>query len=163
MAKKKITNNNSDVKDYRYKNSKRKNIPSAGLTAQGEIKEVPKIHYAYDPHLHPSLRFDSSGQSDKLPELLAAVQKRALNNDELKILQEALKNREPWLEWTGKREKKFFEVDPVALHIHERISPQAIIKILKREDAQRDLFADPQLEYNKAIKFYEHDVDWLTE
>ncbi|MCL6495833.1 MAG: site-specific DNA-methyltransferase, partial [Ignavibacterium sp.] len=48
------------------------------------------------------------------------------------------------------------------LHIHERISPQAIIKILKREDAQRDLFADPQLEYNKAIKFYEHDVDWTN-
>lgn len=160
MAKKKNTNNNSEVKDYRYKNSKRKNIPSAGLTSQGLIKEVPKIHYAYDPHLHPSLRFDSTGQSDKLPELLAAAQKRALNDDELKILQEALKNREPWLEWTGKREKKYFEVEPVALHIHERISPQAIIKILKREDAQRDLFADPQLEYNKAIKFYEHDVDW---
>jgi adenine-specific DNA-methyltransferase len=160
MAKKKSPSNNSQVKDYRYKNSKRKNIPSAGLTSQGVIKEVPKIQFAYDPHLHPSLRFDPSGQSDKLPELLAAAQKRALNKDELKILQEALKNREPWLEWTGKREKKFFEVDPVALHIHERISPQAIIKILKREDAQRDLFADPQLEYNKAIKFYEYDVDW---
>lgn len=162
MAKSKKTNNSSEVKDYRYKSSKRKNIPSAGLTAQGEIKEVPKIQYAYDPHLHPALRFDSTGQTDKVPELLAEAKRRPLNDEELKILFDAIRNREPWLEWTGKREKKFFEVDPVALHIHERISPQAIIKILKREDAQRDLFADPQLEYNKAIKFYEHDVDWTN-
>lgn len=162
MAKSKKTNNSSEVKDYRYKNSKRKNIPSAGLTAQGEIKEVPKIQYSYDPHLHPALRFDATGQTDRLPELLAEAKRRPLNDDELKILYDAIRNREPWLEWSGKREKKSFEVDPVALHIHERISPQAIIKILKREDAQRDLFADPQLEYNKAIKFYEHDVDWTN-
>ena len=162
MAKSKKTNNSSEVKDYRYKNSKRKNIPSAGLTAQGEIKEVPKIQYSYDPHLHPALRFDATGQTDRLPELLAEAKRRPLNDDELKILYDAIRNREPWLEWSGKREKKSFEVDPVALHIHERISPQAIIKILKREDAQRDLFADPQLEYNKAIKFYEHDVDWAN-
>jgi len=162
MAKSKKTNNSSEVKDYRYKNSKRKNIPSAGLTAQGEIKEVPKIQYSYDPHLHPTLRFDATGQTDKLSELLAEAKRRPLNDDELKILYDSIRNREPWLEWSGKREKKSFEVDPVALHIHERISPQAIIKILKREDAQRDLFADPQLEYNKAIKFYEHDVDWAN-
>lgn len=162
MAKKKVSKENGEVKDYRHKNSKRKNIPSAGIDSHGKIKEEPKIQYEYNPHLYPTLRFDDSGKADKLPELLATAQKRALNEDELAILAEALKKNEPWLEWTGKREKKFFEVDPVALHIHERISPQAIIKILKREDAQRDLFADPQLEYNKAIKFYEHDVDWAN-
>ncbi|MDW8223940.1 MAG: hypothetical protein RMJ82_13430, partial [Gemmatales bacterium] len=55
-----------------------------------------------------------------------------------------------------------FEVDPVALHIHERISTQAILKVAAREDACRDLFADPQLEYQKAVQFYQHDVDWAN-
>jgi adenine-specific DNA-methyltransferase len=52
------------------------------------------------------------------------------------------------LEWAGKREKKGFEVEPVALHIHERISAQAILKVAARESMQRDLFADPQLDYH---------------
>jgi len=76
------------------------------------------------------------------------------------LLANALRTQEPWLEWSGKREKKSFEVDPVALHIHERISAQAILKIIAREDVQRSLFADPQLEYQKAVQFYQHDVDW---
>jgi len=39
------------VKDYRHKGAKRKNIPPAGLAAQGEIREKPKIEYSYSPHL----------------------------------------------------------------------------------------------------------------
>lgn len=165
--KKKITKktnsvDDSSIQDYRYKNSTRKNIPSAGLAAQGIIKDVPKIKYEYDPHLPPVLRFSSDGSPDKLPELLEIAKNRPLNDNEIDILTEAIKKHEPWLEWTTKREKKSFEVDPVALHIHERISAQAIIKILSRQDAQRDLFADPQLEYNKAVKFYEYDVEWAN-
>jgi adenine-specific DNA-methyltransferase len=50
----------------------------------------------------------------------------------------------------------------VALHIPERISTQAILKVAAREDVQRDLFADPELEYKQAIQFYQHDVDWAN-
>ncbi|MBN1104159.1 MAG: site-specific DNA-methyltransferase, partial [Deltaproteobacteria bacterium] len=85
---------------------------------------------------------------------------RPLTSEEAEILAKALRKHEPWLEWAGKQEKKSFEVDPVALHIHERISAQAILKVLAREDVQRSLFADPQLEYRKAVQFYQHDVDW---
>lgn len=60
------------------------------------------------------------------------------------------------------REKKGFEVDPVALHIHERISKQAILKVAAREDVPRDLFADPQLDYPEAVRFYQCDVDWAN-
>jgi len=38
------------------------------------------------------------------------------------------------LEWAGKREARSFAVDPVALHIHERVSAQAILKVAARED-----------------------------
>jgi len=54
------------------------------------------------------------------------------------------------------------KVDPVALHIHERISAQAILRVAAREDVQRDLFADPQQSYHEAVQFYQHDIDWTN-
>ena len=51
-------------------------------------------------------------------------------------------------------------MDPVALHIHERVSAQAILKVAAREDVNCSLFADPEQEYNEAVQFYKHDVGW---
>lgn len=140
----------------------RKNIPPAGLASQGKVAEQPSTRYFYDPHLPPVLRFDETGQSDRLPELLEKARRESLTEDEAELLAEALRNRQPWLEWTGKREKRWFDVDPVALHIHERVSAQAIIKLAQRKPLQPSLFADPELEYRKAVQFYEHDIDWTN-
>jgi len=154
----------AEIADYRH-DAKRKNNPPAGLAAQGVMEGPPKVEYAYNPHLPPCLRFDDSGTTDKLPELLATAKKRALSDEEARTLAEALRRHEPWLEWSGKQERKGVAVDPVALHIHERISAQAILKIAAREDT-RDmlpgLFADPQLEYREAVQFYQHNVDWAN-
>jgi adenine-specific DNA-methyltransferase len=163
MARKKSSGKKSpeaSVLEYRHEEAKRKNIPPAGLAAQGVLKEKPKIKYTYDPHRPPVLRFDPKGQADQIPELLQIAKTRPLTPDEAQLLAEALRIHEPWLEWAGKQEKRGFEVDPVALHIHERIATQAILKVIAREDVQRNLFADPQLEYHKAVQFYQHDVDW---
>jgi adenine-specific DNA-methyltransferase len=146
------------VTDYRHK-AKRKHIPPAGLAAQGQIKQTPKLQFAYNPHLPPVLRFDPTGKADQLPEPIRQATVRPLSLQEARLLADALRNHEPWLEWAGKREKKGFQVEPVALHIHERISAEAILKVAARQDVQRDLFADPQLEYQKAVQFYEHAVD----
>ena len=151
----------SPVADYRHA-AKRKNLPPAGLAASGEIKETPKLQFAYNAHLPPRLRADPTGKADALPELLREATTRKLSKDEAKLVAEALRRHEPWLEWSGKQEKKAFEVEPVALHIHERISAQAILKVAAREDVQRDMFADPQLSYQQAVQFYEHDVDWAN-
>ena len=86
----------------------------------------------------------------------------ALSAEEAGLLAEALRRHEPWLEWSGKRERPWFEVDPVALHMHARVSTQAVLRVLARQDVQRDLFADPQLDYAKAVQFYRHDVDWAN-
>jgi adenine-specific DNA-methyltransferase len=161
MARKKTTASESQVSDYRHA-EKRKNIPPAGLAAQGRVKETPKARYAYDPHLPPVLRFDSSGKEDGLPSLLETARQRPLTADEAQMLAEALRNRQPWLEWAGKREKAWFEVDPVALHIHERVSAQAILKLAQRQPLQRALFADPELDYRQAVQFYQHDMDWAN-
>jgi adenine-specific DNA-methyltransferase len=155
-------NTGDSVTSIKYP-AKRKNIPPAGLEAQGVLQEAPKIRYEYNPHLPPVLRSATdTTEADKLPELLATARQRALSAAEAKVLADALRRHEPWLEWSGKREKPWFEVEPVALHMHERISTHAILRVLAREDVERDLFADPQQDYAKAVQFYQHDVDWAN-
>ena len=149
------------ITDYRHE-ATRKNIPPAALAAQGRVREAPRQRYYYDPHLPPALRFDGTGESDRLPELLENATRRKLTGEEARTLADALRNHEPWLEWAGKREKKYFEVDPVALHVHERVSAQAAVRIAARQDVQRSLWADPEQEYHEAVQFYQHDVDWAN-
>ena len=153
--------NGIEVADYRHDDT-RKNIPPAKIAAEGRIPHVPKITYSYSPRFDPALRFDGTGGADALPELLATARQRALTDDEARALAEALRAHEPWLEWAGKRESKAIDVDPVALHIHERVSAQAILKVAARQDVTRDLFADPQQEYRQAVQFYQHDIDWTN-
>jgi len=148
------------VADYRHPEATRKNNPPAKIAAEGHVPLLPKAEYSYSPRLAPVLRFDPTGAADELPELLAEATRRPLNEAEAWALAEALRKHEPWLEWAGKREAKSFAVDPVALHIHERVSAQAILKVAAREDVNRSLFADPEQEYNEAVQFYKHDVDW---
>ena len=90
------------------------------------------------------------------------AQQRVLTAEEAKTLfaADALRHYDgPWLEWAGKQETKSFTVDLVALHIHERVSAKAILKVAERQNVQRELFADPQQDYSKAVDFYQHDVE----
>ena len=162
MPRKKRTPQQKEVQDYRHDTATRKNNPPAGIAAQGKIRETPKQEYAYNPHLPPNLRSDPNGDADKLPELLQIAQQRVLSADEAKTLADALRHHNPWLEWAGKQETKSFAVDPVALHIHERVSAKAILKVAERQNVQRELFADPQQAYGEAVDFYQHDVDWAN-
>ena len=148
------------VTDYRY-DATRKNNPPAALASQGRVQETRMQRYFYDPHLSPMLRFDETGQADRLNELLDTAKHRPLTDKEAGLLEGAIRRTDPWLEWTGKREGgSWFEVEPVALHIHDRVSAQAAIRIAARQNVQRGLWADPQLDYHKAVQFYKHDVDW---
>ena len=162
MPRKKRTTQQKEVQDYRHDTATRKNNPPAGIAAQGKINETPKQEYAYNPHLPPNLRSDPNGDADKFPELLQIAQQRPLSAGEAKTLADALRHHNPWLEWAGKQETKSFTVDPVALHIHERVSAKAILKVAERQNVQRELFADPQQAYGEAVDFYQHDVDWAN-
>ncbi len=166
MAKKKAPTNvdRLNVEDYRHAGVKRKNNPPAKIAAEGSVPVMAKIQYSYSPRRPPSLRFDETGSCDKLTELLELSTKRPLTVDEARLLALALGNQQPWLEWAGKREAemKGFAVDPVALHIHERISSQAILKVAARQDVERSLFSDPEQEYHDAVQFYKHDIDWTN-
>ena len=164
MARKKNGGSKTEVTDYRHKQAKRKNNPPAKIAGEGTVPAVPKAVYEYNPHLPPVLRFDVEGKPDKLPELLAEARRRKLTAEEVQLLADALRRQEPWLEWAGKRETaaKKLTVDPVALHIHERVSAQAILKIARRQDVARMLFGDPEQAYHEAVQFYRHDVDWTN-
>jgi len=150
------------VEDYRHEGAKRPNNPPAAIAAEGRTPPAPKLTYAYSPRLDPVLRFDASGKADALPPLLEKATREPLTREEAALLAEALRKHEPWLEWAGKRELPGFAVDPVALHIHERVSTQAILRAAARQDITRDLFADPKLDYAQAVRFYQHDVDWAN-
>ena len=103
--------------------AKRKNIPPAGLEAHGVVRESPTVQYTFNPHLPPVLRSSPEpATTDRLPALLATARQRALTAEEADVLATALRRHEPWLEWAGKREKPWFEVEPIALHMHERVS-----------------------------------------
>ncbi len=77
-------------------------------------------------------------------------------------------HRDPQLVWAGKAEHTSFEVDTVSLHIHERVSAQAVINAVRRngyraaQPQQLAMFADPQLPLDQAVEFYQHDVDWAN-
>jgi len=106
-------NHDDTVKSVRH-DAKRKNIPPAGIEAQGRLQEAPRLRPEYNPHLPPRLRFsDDPAQADHLPALLQTARERALNADEVQVLAEALRRHEPWLEWSGKRERPWFEVEPL--------------------------------------------------
>ncbi len=94
--------------------------------------------------------------------LLEEAGKRPLTPEEQSVLAEALRNHQPWLEWAGKKEQQACVVDPVALHIHERVAAKAILATAARQDIPRSLFADPEQEYREAVQFYQHEVDWAN-
>ena len=153
------------IDDYRHETEKRVNIPPAQIASEGTVPPVPKLKYSYSPRRSPVLRFDPTGESDALFDLLQDAKRRPLADGEVHRLSDALRTHEPWLEWAGKQEadrRGFFEVDPVVLHIHERVSAQAILKIAARQDVERNLFGDPEMAYHEAVQFYRHDVEWTN-
>lgn len=169
MAKKKKSVSSDGLPptaDYRHA-AKRTNIPSATMASEGDIPKTKRVKYAYSPHLDPVLRFDPTGNSDKVKELVEKVaRKESLTAVEIEVLRGIAEHwSKPWLEWANKQEEHDrgqFSVDPVALHIHERISAQAIIRNALREDAERSLFGNPEQAYSEAVQFYKHDVDWAN-
>jgi adenine-specific DNA-methyltransferase len=158
----KAASSEAPVKDYRHGKATRLNNPPAGLTGQQPTEVAERAQTVYDPHKPPVLRFDATGAADKITELLAEAQTRKLTREEIAFLESALAQHQPWLEWSGKAQQSRVAIDDVALHMHERVSAQAILKAVQRDDIQKGLFADPELPVHEALKFYQHSVDWAN-
>ena len=68
------------VTDYRFPEATRKNNPPAKIAAEGFVPLVPKAEYTYSPRRSPELRFDPTGRTDGLPELLTMARQRKSTN-----------------------------------------------------------------------------------
>jgi adenine-specific DNA-methyltransferase len=155
------------VRAHQHADHQRPVIPDAGVTA-GDMPKAKKQDYAYSPHLDPVLRSDPSGAADLVAGIVAKVEGGlTLSDDEKRILRSVARAYEqPWVEWAGKSEeeaKKAQRVDDVYLHIHERISAQAIINAVRRDDdKQPDFFAKNKSEKDKQVQYYRHSMGWTN-
>ncbi|MDB9856219.1 site-specific DNA-methyltransferase [Planktomarina temperata] len=156
------------VVSYRHSET-RVNNPEVGMVHSNTDPDGARSAWAYDPHLDPSLNFDSArGAIETLIDDALASDDPGLMKD---ALAELKRLQQPYLNWTGKAEKTSFEVDTVSLHVHERVDPATILanaaKRLKGQDAssqwrQADLFAAPfeNLPLRQALDFYSHEKGW---
>jgi len=145
---------------HRHADATRKNLPPAGGDAQQEVGHEAEIVYKFDPHRSPELRFN--GQIGRLKDLLVKATQEKLSKEEAAEFAKLIESEQPWLEWAGKQENPNFSVDPVALHIHERVSAEAILRAIRREDIQRDMFLASQLSPRDAKAYYQHDEAWTN-
>ena len=172
MAKK-IKDTSTEVLSYRH-SDRRKNNPEVGIVSPDTDPDQPKTTYSYDPHIDPTLLFDSNRfQVEKLID-------DALASGDPAVMQQALeqlkRQQAPYLNWAGKAEKTSFDVDTVSLHVHERIDPASILsavrKSIKKETKSKNqapigqlgLFNAPfeNLPLRDAIDFYKHDRGWAN-
>ena len=68
----------------------------------------------------------------------------------------------PELVWAGKAEEAELTVEAPSIHVHERLSTDAILKAARQENAQIALFADPGLDRATQVEFYEHEMGWAN-
>jgi adenine-specific DNA-methyltransferase len=151
---------------YYLHGNKRLNNPQVGLVTPHTDAKEERASYGYDPHIAPSLQFDSARArverlidetlDDGSPEVLRAA------------LEELKRASGAFLEWTGKAERTSFEVPTVSLHVHERLDPATIIEAARRHEAiapiQGDLFESPFIEapFREEVEFYKHERGWAN-
>lgn len=70
---------------------------------------------------------------------------------------------DPQLVWAGKTEQQDIAVEAPSIHVHERLSTEAIMKAAPRENAQIALFVDPGLDRATQVAFYEHEMGWAQQ
>jgi len=67
---------------------------------------------------------------------------------------------DPQLVWAGKAERENVEVPAPSIHVHEELSAQKIIGSVRRQRLQGSLFDIDDLDLDKAVEFYQHDMQW---
>jgi adenine-specific DNA-methyltransferase len=69
---------------------------------------------------------------------------------------------DPQLVWAGKAERTSFEVEAPSIHVHERLSTEAILRAVQKEPPQPALFGDEEMDRSKAVEFYRHEQGWVN-
>jgi adenine-specific DNA-methyltransferase len=165
------SNEEPSILSYRH-GDKRKNNPQVGLVNEANDPATPKTEWKYDPHIDPSLAFDSSRAyvENLIDDALASG-----DLDAMRTALESLKRADsPYLNWAGKAERSSFDIDTVSLHVHERVDPMSILAAVRKQmkestvkkttGMQAGLFEAPfeNLPLRDAIDFYKHERGWAN-
>lgn len=168
MARGKQTNQGQEAQSYYHPESNNPLRPDVGTQAQFRNKKPPAT-YRYDSSLSPALDWDSNPTREEAESLIRQVLE-AGSLEEAKSAAAKLKVlSQPFLNWTGKAERRSFDVPTLPLFVHERLSTQAIIQTLKghkRGGDQLDLFnlfGDAQYSVtDQILKAYEYRDEWVN-
>lgn len=164
-------NNESEILSYRHLD-KRVNNPEVGMVTPFTDPDAGKTRWKYDPHIDPSLQFDSqrAWTENLIDDALASN-----DPEQMKQALEALKKAQsPYLNWAGKAEHTSFSVDTVSLHVHERVDPASILAAVRKRMGKEEkskgkvkalqpgLFDAPfeNLPLRDALDFYKHEKGW---
>ena len=180
-----------EVANYDHTEPKALVRPEIGTQAHFKKTKAP-AKYKYDSSLAPDLNWDAN-QARELGEwLLNTIHEAAkleaphtfpqpkqyIGADkqvlaEVRGLTDAVAQLQrlskPFLNWTGKAERKAFEVPTLPLFVHERLSTEAILKTLKghKKDQQTsfldELFGVTQRSLtDQVVHAYEHQNNWVN-
>ncbi|TEU26783.1 site-specific DNA-methyltransferase [Alkanindiges illinoisensis] len=167
----KSTELGSEILSYRHLD-KRVNNPEVGMVTPFTDPDAGKTRWKYDPHIDPSLQFDSqrAWTENLIDDALASN-----DPEQMKQALEALKKAQsPYLNWAGKAEHTSFAVDTVSLHVHERVDPASILAAVRKRMGKEEkskgkvkalqpgLFDAPfeNLPLRDALDFYKHEKGW---
>jgi len=67
---------------------------------------------------------------------------------------------DPHLDWAGKKERSEIDIPAPSIHVHEELSAQKIIGSVRKQRMQSSLFDIDVLDPDKAVEFYQHQLDW---
>lgn len=67
---------------------------------------------------------------------------------------------DPQLVWAGKAERAEVDVPAPSIHVHEELSAQKIVGAVRQQRLQQPLFDLNALDPDKAVEFYQHDLNW---
>jgi len=158
--------------------------PDIGVQPEFTARKGAKT-YRYDSSLAPELCWDENAEREMVEWLLERIAEAAEQGEQAVFAEQPqrwqgtdetfasiaecvarLKSlTHPFLNWTGKAERREIAVPTIPLFVHERHSTQAILETLdsyKAIGTTLDLFGDPQLDIADKLDAYEHTGPWTN-
>jgi len=169
MAKTILSAGNGHSKSYKHTEASSLMLPEAGLQAQFN-KRKPRQKYRYDDSLCPTMQWDDGNHVRAECEQLIRQTLESATLEAAKAAATKLKAlSNPFLNWSGKAERRSFEVPTLPLFLHERLSTKAILETLKghrfdrNQETMLDLWGDPQHSItDQVLRAYEHRDNWVN-
>jgi adenine-specific DNA-methyltransferase len=157
--------------------------PDVGVQPEFAERKGAKT-YRYDSSLAPELCWDENAEREMAEWLLERISEAAEQGEQAvfstpqrwqgtdetfasiaECVARLKSLTQPFLNWTGKAERREIAVPTIPLFVHERHATRAILETLdsyKAIGTNLDLFGDPQLDIADKLDAYEHKGPWTN-